>query len=395
MAPNQTKSARPAPLVDPPRVPEALVRFAAESTTRQKGFLALMLLITEKALTAGLPLDADSLLTTSGGQVKGAGKAPVQTILRRFGITKTLAQEGSRTSRGSIANMRNYVMLLNAIHEQDSTLEVKEIQRFWVSKVKVFFDAQPFKLSIDESKTLRHALRALMKVAEDRQRQAGGAMLVRTVMQHLVGAKLEIVFGPGSVRHHGANESDQDPSRSGDFDIGDASIHVSSHPTESLLEKCKGNIEANKRPIIVTTRERVGAAENNAALFGIEDRVEVIEFEQFLVANLHEHGKFESKQRSLKTGELIAPTTELLTNMKPTQALRSKPAKKNKHPETSQAAFPYPRICTTVAPPPPSFWGASVIFSTWGWVGSQARRARRSTPMPKPWMTRMRGSPAR
>lgn len=37
----------------------------------------------------------------------------MQAVLNRHGITRVLAAEGGRTSRGSISNMREYVAFLN------------------------------------------------------------------------------------------------------------------------------------------------------------------------------------------------------------------------------------------------------------------------------------------
>ena len=78
-----------------------------------KGGLCVGLVVTRTAQQEGLPIDARSLRTDEGGQVRGLGKAAVQSILAEFGITKTLAEEGGRTSRGSLGLMETYVHALN------------------------------------------------------------------------------------------------------------------------------------------------------------------------------------------------------------------------------------------------------------------------------------------
>ena len=68
-----------------------------------KGALAVIVFISRIARSKGLPLNPDALLTESGGQVQGLGREPVQRILADYHISQILAEEGGRTSRGSIA----------------------------------------------------------------------------------------------------------------------------------------------------------------------------------------------------------------------------------------------------------------------------------------------------
>ena len=97
---------------------EALIAFTRERKFNRKGPLCVALVMTQQARVKGLPLDSGELLTEGGGQVFGLGKSAVQSILQRHGITRVLASEGGRTSRGSIGNMREYVALLNQLHAE-------------------------------------------------------------------------------------------------------------------------------------------------------------------------------------------------------------------------------------------------------------------------------------
>ena len=85
-----------------------MAEFAAEHNFKGKGPgpLCVALVVMERARRRGLPLDPNDLVTSSGGQVLGLSKSSVQSILKRHDIDKVLAQEGGRTSRGSIKNMR-------------------------------------------------------------------------------------------------------------------------------------------------------------------------------------------------------------------------------------------------------------------------------------------------
>ena len=92
----------------PEDLQNALIAFAKERKFNRKGPLCVALVMTQQARAKGLPLDSGELLTEGGGQVFGLGKSAVQSILQRHGITRVLASEGGRTSRGSIGNMREY-----------------------------------------------------------------------------------------------------------------------------------------------------------------------------------------------------------------------------------------------------------------------------------------------
>jgi hypothetical protein len=92
-----------------------LTAFTADRAFRGKGPLSVALVITQHARKYGLPLDPEKLVTEGGGQVLGLGKGAVQAILKKHGITRVLASEGGRTSRGSLNNMREYVAFLNGL----------------------------------------------------------------------------------------------------------------------------------------------------------------------------------------------------------------------------------------------------------------------------------------
>lgn len=84
----------------------ALRDFNKDRKFNRKGPLCVALVVTQHARKMGLPLDPDKLLTDAGGQVLGLGKGAVQAVLNRHGITRVLAAEGGRTSRGSISNKK-------------------------------------------------------------------------------------------------------------------------------------------------------------------------------------------------------------------------------------------------------------------------------------------------
>ena len=276
-----------------------------------KGKLAAILYVSRLAKKNGLPLDSSILVTDSQGQVLGLGKSAVQTILKDYSITRVLAEEGGRTSRGSLGNMQNYVAFLNDLHT-DGLADTNAIEAWWAARVNDFFSAQPFTLKYDTSKSLRTIVRDLLAQAFKRQKENPGTMYAGAVLQHLVGAKLSLVLPEGTVKHHGASVSDAVSARSGDFIIDDVIIHVTTAPGESLMRKCARNLETGTRPIIVTTYGSMPAAESLADIQGVAGRVDILEIEQFIATNVYELSQFETAQRKLTVVRLIDKYNEII-----------------------------------------------------------------------------------
>ncbi|MDD2859507.1 MAG: DUF4928 family protein [Acidiphilium sp.] len=181
-----------------------------------KGPLCVAIVVTQHARKSGLPLDSSNLLTEGGGQVLGMGKNAVQAVLSRHGITKILAQEGGRTSRGSIGNMREYVSFINALNEK-GLCDLEGIEHFWIDRVHEYFSAKPFSIKLDASKSLRSIVKDLVKQAEDRQKKNPGMQYAGAVLQHIVGAKLSCAMGADGPSHNSFSTSASQTNRAGDF----------------------------------------------------------------------------------------------------------------------------------------------------------------------------------
>lgn len=259
-----------------------------------KGPLCVALVITRTAIKNGLPLDPAKLVTSAQGQVLGLGKAAVQNILTEHGITKVLAAEGGRTSRGSIGNMQDYVEFLNA---NSKALDLKKVEAWWVDQVRTYFESSPLKLRVDTGVSLKACLNGIFDEAKRRQSENRGATVLGAVMQHLVGAKLEVLYPDVKISHSGYSVADAPTGRSGDFQIGDSVIHVTTAPVTLLLQKCSDNLGKGLRPLIISTSAGAAMAENLAEQEGNAGRVEVLDVVQFLVANMLEWTAFEGNKR--------------------------------------------------------------------------------------------------
>jgi hypothetical protein len=130
-------------------------------------------------------------------------------------------------------------------------------------------------------------------------------MIAGAVIQHLVGAKLEIALPEVHIEHQGFAVADAPGGRKGDFLVGDTAIHVTTAPTEALIRKCCDNLSENLRPLIITTKSGVGGADALAKNAALGDRIDILEVEQFVATNVYEWSKFEHKGRPLTIRELV------------------------------------------------------------------------------------------
>lgn len=291
----------------------ALRRFRQEKRFHGKGALCVALIVTQHA-RKGLPLNKEALLTESRGQVLGLGKDAVQAVLKRHGITRTLAAEGGRTSRGSIGNMREYVGFLNDLAATaQGPLDIDAIEAFWIACVHEFFAAKPFKLKRDDARSLRMLVRDVMTQAQERQRDMPGMQYAGAVLQHLVGAKLDCALGEGSLEHNSFSTSDEQTGRAGDFFIGgNVALHVTVTPGEAVIARCQQNLHDGLRPVVVTTARGVVVAEGLAENKGLGERIDVFEIEQFIALNLYELGKFTPQGRHDAVVDVVRRYNEIV-----------------------------------------------------------------------------------
>lgn len=282
---------------------ESLKEFAQKNRMKGKGPLCVALVVTRHGRKLGMPLDPEALLTEGGGQVMGLGKWAVQAILKEHGIDRVLAEEGGRTSRGSVGSMRKYVAFLNELHVA-GPIDFDQVEAWWIERVRDFFSGKPFVLRFDASKSLRAVIRDLLSQAEKRQSQANGSTFVGTMLQHLVGAKLNLLLN-SPLHHHGANVADDVSGRAGDFIVEDVAIHVTTAPSEALIRKCRRNLDNGMKPIIITTYRGAILAEGLAEQNDMGDRLDVFEAEQFIAGNIYEIGKFAQIGRRTTAEQLI------------------------------------------------------------------------------------------
>jgi hypothetical protein len=300
--------------------PSEVVAFYEKSIGLSKGSLSLALILTRNAKSMSFPLDKAKFVTSGGGQVAGLGGGAIRRILRDHGVERILSSEGGRTSRGNMERMSEYVDILNTLHGR-SVLDLDQIEGYWVERILAYFDAMPFSFKLDPNKSLRSCIRDLLAQAVERQREVQGTMYHGAVMQHLVGAKLDYVT-KGAAKHHGFSVADAPSNRSGDFLIGDVAIHVTTAPGEALMHKCQANLSSGLRPIIVTTEDGVGGAKALSKQAGVDDRLDVIEIEQFIATNVYEWSLFERDARPTAIKDIIERYNRIVADCESDPSLR-------------------------------------------------------------------------
>ena len=165
-------------------------------------------------------------------------------------------------------------------------------------------------------------MRYVLSQAEERQRASSGMQFLGAVMQHLVGAKLDCALGPPHLVHNSASTSDQQSGRSGDFSLGDVSIHVTSAPGEAVVQRCADNLEQGRRPILVTRQLGLTVAEALAANIGLAERIDIFEIEQFIALNLYEIGRFAAAGRRVAVEDLVKRYNEIVEEVETDPSLK-------------------------------------------------------------------------
>jgi len=176
----------------------------------------------------------------------------------------------------------------------------------------------------DFGKSLRANIQDLLDQTCELQADAGGANYVGAMLQHLVGAKLDLVLGQGKVKHHGFSVADAPTARSGDFQIEAVAVHVTTHPTEALARKCGENLKAGLKPLIITLGDAVRPAEFILKTFDLNDRVDVLDAAQFLTANVYERSLFKTAQCKVTLSALLERYNAIVASCETDPSLRIK-----------------------------------------------------------------------
>lgn len=272
----------------------------------------------------GLPITDARLQSDGGSQVRGLSGGTVTRILKRHGETRRFTSEGGRTSRGTLRIAESLRDLLGEIYDgggidhHDLDNFSFTLEHYFVQKLQSdYFDKQAIEADIDPSKPVSRAVGEILREASIRADKPGGI-----VLQHLVGAKLELRFPGQNIGRDHANAADQQTSRQGDFEIGATAFHVTMSPMEKLMDRCKQNLHNGYRPVIIVPINRTAAAIQFAEMAGIGDSVEVIAAETFIGTNIEEIAGYQSHRIRAGLAELLFRYNDRVEQVEPDQSLR-------------------------------------------------------------------------
>lgn len=246
-------------------------------------------LIVSQMLAAGLPITDERLRSEKDSQVRGLSGQAIAKILSKHGETRRFTAEGGRTSRGTMPLAVEIRDLFNSVHadnnDADSLQHISdELEFYFVSKVrKDYFDKQRLSLEIDPSKPVSVVVSDILREAADRSDHPTGA-----VLQHLVGAKLELRFPDEEIGRDQATAADQQTLREGDFQVGTTAFHVTVAPMEKLVDRCASNKQSGYRPVILAPASKLAAARQMIENIDKSNEISAQGAEDFIGTNIEE-----------------------------------------------------------------------------------------------------------
>lgn len=246
-------------------------------------------LIVSRMMADGIPITDERLYSEGKSQVRGLSGSTISKILEQHGETRIFTREGGRTSRGTIFLAAAFRDVLNSIKVNgdepvDAVLVSNQLEAFFTQCVRLdYFDKQRITVDLDYNKPVASVVSDILKAAAERSDKPTGA-----VLQHLIGAKLQLRFPNVKIGCDRANAADLHTDREGDFQVGTTAFHVTTAPMEKLISRCVENKRAGYRPVILTLESKVIAARQMADNVGMSEQIAVQAAETFIGNNIEE-----------------------------------------------------------------------------------------------------------
>ena len=165
----------------------------------------------------------------------------------------------------------------------------------------------PFCFEYNSSKSLSALIQELVQQAEYRHEINPRAYHLKAMIQHLIGVHLEMWLTKQNfiIRHHKVIRTDRPTRRIGDFLFNRTAIHITTWPNLLLMEKCKTNLNCGYFPIIITPSKKAYAAQIFAECAEIQEQIDIIPAETFLVTALQELSNLSAEKRMATIQQVI------------------------------------------------------------------------------------------
>lgn len=228
---------------------------------------------------------------TQKNQVKTSGRFIQSLIEARLGPRPMYANEGGRTTRGTVPAAEALALRLNSLSDVATLAAVERIalattlQDWLIAKVHEFYNRQHLTPDVDLRLSAPQIVGVILDEAQ-RRTNAG------VVAQHLVGAKLALRFPDRTIENHAATTADKQLNRPGDFVINDTVFHVTVAPSERVIQRCEDNLRGGYRPRLLVRGSRLAAARQLAELRDLHTRIGITAIEDFVAQNIEEMSVF-------------------------------------------------------------------------------------------------------
>lgn len=279
-------------------------------------------LVVSHMVADGLPISDERLFSKGKSQVRGLSGSSIAKILEQHGETRLFTREGGRTSRGTVHLAESFRDILNGIpltHSENlSATDISFLlEDFFTACVRFdYFDKQTIKVDIDPTKPVSAIVSDILDAAAERSDKPSGA-----VLQHLIGAKLQLRFPEIEIGLDQANSADMQTDREGDFQVGTTAFHVTIAPMEKLISRCIENKRAGYRPVILTPESRVLAARQMVENVGMPNQISVQAAEVFVGTNIEEISIYDGDKIREGVARLIRTYNNRIENIEVDKSL--------------------------------------------------------------------------
>lgn len=146
------------------------------------------------------------------------------------------------------------------------------------------------------------------------------------VLQHLVGAKLELRFAgrPVAIEHHSSATADAQTGRLGDFEIGSTVFHVTKRANDDHYRKAMQNADNGRKVYLLAPDSVLQAVKAYAEQFetGFSKKVDIFSIEQFVAQNLDELAVFDRSEALRQLHRLLEKYNELIESYEHDRSLK-------------------------------------------------------------------------
>jgi len=233
-------------------------------------------------LRRNCPLKRTDILS-DGGEIKGS-RSGLGKILTKYSIPAKFLKEATtrQSHQDGIALLETlrFGSTLGKLSQSTRDRDLESAIAILIEQANQWLMRQNLKVSCDRqlSPSVWFA-----RILEESRKKSGGK-----VEQHLVGAKLQARHPEWKIPNHPGHAADKQTGRSGDFEVGSVSYHVTATPGKDVLQKCRSNAEANKHPVLIVPTAQLSRAKILAEEEGIAPRLTLLSLEDFLAQNVIE-----------------------------------------------------------------------------------------------------------